>query len=344
MKKISKKALKRNNSLNLPRIMLARIVYRLLHDPYGISYRELRDEFEILNDRTLRDYVLTLKEIPELFGDDLETRVEVIGREEDRRIILKLINEEKAGNFSSHLVSTYFAISMLQFLKGTDLAEQMEKLYSSLYKEIDQNLFLNLDKKIYSINEWPKDYKPKSNILKDCLNSLIRRKRLKINYKALGKHSVIEHELQIYTLLQYRNGLYLIGKTEKGERISIFSLERITKTETTGKFFNYPSRYNPEDYIDGAFGIIRNEGKSYNVIVNFDKGMNELITARKWHKTATIKILKDGTIQLSMTVSALDQVVPWVLSFGQLAKVLKPQELKDMVKEEIQNMTKTYKL
>ncbi|KMP10702.1 hypothetical protein UR09_05480 [Candidatus Nitromaritima sp. SCGC AAA799-A02] len=323
---------------------MARILHRLLHDPNGISYRELYDTYNIESERALRDYVAELKAIPELFGDDCQTRVEVIGREEERKVFLKPINEEKAGDVTGHIVSIYFAISMLRFLKGTDLEEQMEKLYFSLYKGKDKNLFLNLDKKIYSINEWPKDYRPKARILRDCLHSLIYRKRLKINYKALGKQSVTEHELQIYTLLQYRHGLYLIGKTEKGDRITVFALERITKTEKTRKSFNYPSRYSPEDYIDGAFGLIRYEDENHQVVVNFDKVVEEIINSRKWHKTATTKKLKDGTIQLSMTVSALDQVVPWVLSFGQRAKVLKPRELKDMVKEEIKIMSKTYKI
>ncbi|KMP10571.1 hypothetical protein UZ36_07240 [Candidatus Nitromaritima sp. SCGC AAA799-C22] len=205
-----------------PRIKMARILHRLLHDPNGISYRELYDTYNIESERALRDYVAELKAIPELFGDDCQTRVEVIGREEERKVFLKPINEEKAGDVTGHIVSIYFAISMLRFLKGTDLEEQMEKLYFSLYKGKDKNLFLNLDKKIYSINEWPKDYRPKARILRDCLHSLIYRKRLKINYKALGKQSVTEHELQIYTLLQYRHGLYLIGKTEKGDRITVF--------------------------------------------------------------------------------------------------------------------------
>jgi len=327
-----------------PRIKMARILHRLLHDPNGITYRELYATYNIESERAVRDYVRELKDIPELFGEDCQTRVEVTGREDARRVFLKPINEEKSGDIAGHIVSIYFAISMLRFLKGTDLEEKMKKLYFSLYKGRDKNLFFNLDKKIYSINEWPKDYRPKAKILKDCLHALIHRKRLNINYKSLNKHSVAEHELQIYTLLQYRNGLYLIGKTEKGDRIMVFALERITKTRGFGKTFNYPSRYSPEDYVDGAFGLIRHAGESHQIVVNFDKVAEEIITSRKWHKTATTRKLKDGTIQLSMTVSALDQVIPWVLSFGQRAKVIKPKELKDRVKEEIKIMSKTYNL
>lgn len=308
---------------DVPRVKMARILHRLLHNANGISYRELYDDFGIGSARALTDYVAELKTIPELFGDDLETRVDVVGREEERKVYLKPISEEKSGDTAGYIVSIYFAISMLRFLKGTDLEEQMEKLYFSIYKGKDKNLFLNLDKKIYSINEWPKDYRPKAKILKDCLHALIYRKRLKINYKAVSNKTIKEHELQIYTLLQYRNGLYLIGKTEKGERITVFALERITKTEKTKKTFNYPSRYSPENYVDGAFGLIRHEGENHHIVINFSEIVEQNVTSRKWHKTSTTTKLKNGTIQLAMTVSALEQVVPWVLGFGQHAKIIR---------------------
>ncbi|NIP99133.1 MAG: WYL domain-containing protein, partial [Nitrospinaceae bacterium] len=59
-------------------------------------------------------------------------------------------------------------------------------------------------------------------------------------------------------------------------------------------------------------------------------------------KTAHIKKLKNGTLQLGMRVSALEQVIPWVLSFGRRARVLEPVELKDRVRKEIRAMNKKY--
>jgi len=55
-----------------------------------------------------------------------------------------------------------------------------------------------------------------------------------------------------------------------------------------------------------------------------------------------VKELKNGTLQLSMTVGSLVQVVPWVLSYGALAKVIKPKELKIQIKEIIYYLSKQY--
>jgi predicted DNA-binding transcriptional regulator YafY len=328
--------------VDTPRIKMARILLRLLENPNGITFNELSDSYGI-DDRTRRTYIADLKEIPEFLDEYGKSRVEVDGREDTRRVYLRPLNISKDDE-GGHVIALYFAISMLRFLKGTDLEDKMQNLFGNLYKGKNKNLFYNLDKNIYSINEWPKDYSKKANVLKDCLHSMVHRKILRVNYKAVNKRTFAQHELKIYTLLQYRNGLYLIGRTEKGDRITLFALERVTKTEKTGTTFNYPSNYSPQDYVDGAFGLIRSDGKKYNVVVNFSSKLNDVITSRKWHKTSSTKTLKDGTIQLSMTVSALEQVLPWVLSFGNCAKVLKPKELKDSIQVELEGLAASYNL
>lgn len=325
---------------NSPRIKFTQIVLRLIENPNGILFADLENDYGF-SDRTIRNYISDLQQIPELMDRECISRVEVDGWQESRRVYLRAydrIQDDGAG----HIVSLYFAISMLRFLRGTSLEDPIDGLFKNLYQGKNRTLFYKLDKNIYSINEWPKDYSKKSDILRDCIHSLIHRKVLKINYKAAGRHEFKEHHLKIYTLLQYRNGLYLIGKTEKGERITVFALERITRAEKTRETFNYPAGYSPEDYIDGAFGLIRSDDQEFFVVINFDRCLEDVLAARKWHKTASLKKLKNGTLQLSMTVSALQQVVPWVLGFGGLAKVLKPKELKMMVCSEVKALSELY--
>ncbi len=321
---------------------MARILLRLLENPNGITFHELSDSYGI-DDRTRRTYISDLKEIPEFIDEYGRSRVEVDGRECTRRVYLRPLNIAKDDE-GGHIIALYIAVSMLRFLKGTDLEGKIQKLFSDLYKGNNKNLFYNLDKNIYSVNEWPKDYSDKSEILRDCIHSMIHRKVLRIYYKAINKRTSSQHELKIYTLLQYRSGLYLIGRTEKGDRITLFALERVTKTKKTSVTFNYPPDYSPQDYVDGAFGIIKGDGKLYNVVVNFSGKLGDIITSRKWHKTSSTKLLKDGTIQLSMTLSSLDQVVPWVLSFGNKAKVIKPKELKHAILGELKGLANSYNL
>ena len=104
-----------------PRIKMARILLRLLENPNGITFYELSDSYEI-DDRTRRTYIADLKEIPEFLDEYGKSRVEVDGREDTRRVYLRPLNIAKDDE-GGHVIALYFAISILMFLKGTELED-----------------------------------------------------------------------------------------------------------------------------------------------------------------------------------------------------------------------------
>jgi predicted DNA-binding transcriptional regulator YafY len=53
--------------------------------------------------------------------------------------------------------------------------------------------------------------------------------------------------------------------------------------------------------------------------------------------------VKDGGIELEMTLGALEEIERWILSWGDHARVLSPKLLIDSVKKRISTMQKTYK-
>ena len=67
------------------------------------------------------------------------------------------------------------------------------------------------------------------------------------------------------TLVAYRGGLYLIGKTHVNGRITTMAVERMRKAELLpgegGGFqkFAYPLSFRPDRHTEGAFGIIVEE-------------------------------------------------------------------------------------
>jgi predicted DNA-binding transcriptional regulator YafY len=53
--------------------------------------------------------------------------------------------------------------------------------------------------------------------------------------------------------------------------------------------------------------------------------------------------VKEGGIELEMTLGALEEIERWILSWGDHAKVLSPKPLIDSVKKRIATMLKTYR-
>ena len=323
-----------------PRMKLARILYALLHRPEGLTRSEIMDRYEIHDDRTFRDYLKELRAMNELVVDGEHT-LQCSGRGDECRYFLQQRHTPPAD--TCHIVALYFALCMLRFLRGTKLEEQAEKLYNSLYQGENKSLLLHLERKIHSINEWPKDYSHLRDIVRKCIEALIHQKRMKISYRRSGSREQSQHVLKIYTLVQYRNGLYLLAESDKGEKIMTFAVERIVTAEVTGSKFQYPPDFSPQKHLDGAFGIFASKEKK-NVVVHFDGDVKDNVSARQWHPSQKIEILKNGKLKLTMRVGNLTQVAPWILSYGQLAQVIEPKELREQIKDDIRGMSKKYRM
>ena len=57
----------------------------------------------------------------------------------------------------------------------------------------------------------------------------------------------------------------------------------------------------------------------------------KLVRERIWHPSQKIQELADGGLELTLQLSSLLEIEPWVLSWGEHVRVLGPVELKRRV-------------
>jgi predicted DNA-binding transcriptional regulator YafY len=79
-----------------------------------------------------------------------------------------------------------------------------------------------------------------------------------------------------------------------------------------------------------------------DVAIWFNAATSPYIRERRWHPTQMLEEHPNGALTLSMTVRGINDVKRWVMGYGQGAKVLKPKELVEMVKQELAGMVKHY--
>ena len=57
-----------------------------------------------------------------------------------------------------------------------------------------------------------------------------------------------------------------------------------------------------------------------------------LVSEQQWHPSQKLKQLKDGEIELTVTLGGLEEIERWVLSWGEHAQVLEPLALKRQIR------------
>lgn len=144
------------------------------------------------------------------------------------------------------------------------------------------------------------------------------------------------------SLLVYKKGLYLVGRSEHHGAIRTFAVDGLKAVDwLRADKFEYPDDYQPARLVAGAFGLIG--GTPAQIRVFFEAAVARYVRRRQWHPSQRIRNV-DGGIELSMKVAPSVEVASWVLGFGDRAIVREPSELRDRVRDELQRAVTNYSL
>ena len=173
------------------------------------------------------------------------------------------------------------------------------------------------------------------------LEALRHNRALSFTYKAPLASQSKKKVFHPYQLVSYRGLWYLIGFNPEINRIVNYSTIRIMDLVLLKERFELLSDIKIEDYIDPEMGMYISEEK-YNVKIYFYKWVAPYVSERIWHRTQKIIENDDGSIMFEFQTNQLVQTAQWIMSWGDGALVIEPDELKQKIMDTVQNMTKQY--
>jgi proteasome accessory factor B len=100
----------------------------------------------------------------------------------------------------------------------------------------------------------------------------------------------------------------------------------------TGKAFERSPKFSLEKRLQDSFGVHSGKG-NYEVVIHFNSRVADYIREKKWHESQQLRELKGGGVELRMRLSSLVEVERWILGWGGDAKVVKPRELTEAIKQ-----------
>ena len=100
----------------------------------------------------------------------------------------------------------------------------------------------------------------------------------------------------------------------------------------TGKTFERSKKFSLEKELRDSFGVHSGEGQ-FDVVIQFTARAADYIREKKWHESQQLRELKNGGVELSLKLSSLVAIERWILSWGGDAKVVKPRELIESIRQ-----------
>ncbi|MEA5574691.1 WYL domain-containing transcriptional regulator [Calothrix sp. UHCC 0171] len=171
-----------------------------------------------------------------------------------------------------------------------------------------------------------------------------QRRSVMMTYYTASRDDICERKLDPYLLHVYRGtNLYLIGYCHKRQQFRWFRVDRIRKLEILPEYFTPDPSFNAKEYIGNVFQHEVGD-KLLDVEIWFDAKTAPYIKERRWHFTQEIETHGDNSMTLKMQVRGINDLKRWVMWYGKGAKVIRPQELVELVWGEVEEMRNNYNL
>jgi proteasome accessory factor B len=169
--------------------------------------------------------------------------------------------------------------------------------------------------------------------------AVAQRQQLELHYRKPGHAKTEPRIVDPYHLANINGEWFLFAHDHARKDIRTFVPARIQSAKPTGRTFERPQKFSLEKRLRDSFGV-HSGGGEYEVIIRFNPRAADYIREKKWHESQQLRDLKNGGVELRLKLSSLMEIERWVLSWGGDAKVLKPRELVETVRQSAQAILK----
>lgn len=236
-----------------------------------------------------------------------------------------------------------FAATTLFQFKGISLFNQFESAIDKIFNRLnittevqDSNLndFVQFD---VEVNFKGKEY------LQPMLDAIRKQNEVEISYQGFTRDTPSKAIIHPYFLKEYQNRWYLLCYHTGKEKIITYALDRIKQFKVDqDKFFAVNKSFDRKKYFKHCFGITHLEEEPSDVIISFKPLQGKYIKAQKLHPTQKILEENEDEVKVLIKVNPTYELVEKLLSFGANARVVEPLELKNRVKEALEDALKGY--
>lgn len=242
------------------------------------------------------------------------------------------------------IISLYLMRSEASLLKGTELEKHTRSAFGKFSLFLPKEAFSKLNKikaLFVSASKFVKDYSGKEEIIDQLMDAMLKNETCYLTYHSFYDDKIKNFKIDPLHFFENDGGLYLLVNTTTFGDIRTLAVERIQKITKTGSSFEYPEDFDPEELLESAFDIVYEDPVKVKIWFSADQA--RYIKERKWSENQEIIDQEDGSIILSMETSGWWDVKRWVLSYGKDAKVLEPEQLREVVATELEAACSHYR-
>jgi predicted DNA-binding transcriptional regulator YafY len=237
----------------------------------------------------------------------------------------------------AELVSVFVAQKALEAYKGTAFEQPLRTAFQKLQAAtVSANISVSwedLDSAI-SFRQFSA-YLPDATVFSELSKAIGNEEAVEFGYKKLDAKAFEKRTVEPWHLACVCGQWYLLGYDRNRKARRIFVLARMQKVWRTGQTFSNPRPGEGEiqRLFRNSFQIWQSENAELEqIVLSFSGRAAQLARERNWHSSQQIQELAGGNLELSLTLNSLEEIIPWVLSWGKNCEVVRPAQLRKRVR------------
>jgi predicted DNA-binding transcriptional regulator YafY len=244
----------------------------------------------------------------------------------------------------SELVALYLSQGLLKLMEGTVFEESLTSLMEKIKAVVPPEhlvYFHGIEESLAVGKAATRDYASKRPVISEILNALSKQQTLEMLYFSPGRGKETTRRVDPYKLWLVGDAFYLIGFCHVNKEVRTFLLDRIKTAKTTQDKFNISEGFDFSEYIKDTFRVLRDE-KPLEVLVRFAPEVAHTLREKKWHPSQELIENPDGSVTVRIEARGLNEIRSWILSWGEMAEVIEPEELRQELQKTFMNLIKVY--
>jgi predicted DNA-binding transcriptional regulator YafY len=236
----------------------------------------------------------------------------------------------------AELISVFVAQKALMQYRGTPFEAPLRSAFEKLVAGLEGKITLAWEDIENLISFRNFEIVPTDLKTFQAVSEAVRKSNaIEFDYKKLNASSFQKRTVEPYHLACVQNQWYCFGHDVDRNAMRTFVMARMRGVAMTGQTFKKTAKFSLNAHLRDSLGVFSAKG-SYNIRVRFDKFAAQLVRERIWHASQSLQELVNGEVELRITLSSLHEIEPWLLSWGEHARVLAPKELIDRMRKRFQ--------
>lgn len=289
--------------------------------------------------RTVIRYVKALRVV--INNDHGEPLVDLVRRDGETWVVLNRNPPPVASNVFQY-AAVHAATSHLSAVGDPVLGDSARFVLERLEGSLDEDILERVKHGFFYVPFGPKNYDSNEEVLDTLTQAVLRRRPVDIVYCSPGKEAK-KHRIEPFTLVMYRDGLYVFARRSGTEKKSLFAIDRIQGADLDRKVqFEIPDSFNPARYFGKRLGIWQATKRPSDIEIAFSPNAARAASERRWPGFRGWRDLDDGRKVLHLRIPITPEVATWVRTWGADAEVLNPASLRETIIEGLKASMERY--